>query len=106
MYKNIKILCVCGKGNCRSVGTRICLNNRGYANVIAIGTTNTSMNTLAMLWNWADLILLAKPTHNVFFPLSDKVYTKFTIGEDKWSNPYSKELHKIINEQLDKVGLK
>ena len=106
MDKNLTLLCVCGKGNCRSVGTRFCLNKRGYTNVIAIGVTNTSMNTLAMLWNWADLILLAKPTHNVFFPISDKVYTKFTIGEDKWGNPSNKELHKIVNEQLDKVGLK
>ena len=106
MDKEIKILCVCNQGNCRSVGTRMCLNNRGYTNVIAIGAINTSMNTLAMLWNWADLILLAKPTHKVFFPLSDKVYIKFTIGEDKWGNPYNEELHKIVNEQLDLVGLK
>jgi galactitol-specific phosphotransferase system IIB component len=106
MDKLIKILCVCNKGECRSVGARMCLNERGYTNVIAIGVTNTSMKTLAMLWNWADLILLAKPTHNVFFPISDKVYTKFTIGEDRWQDPYNKELHKIINKKLDLVGLK
>ena len=108
MDKNMKILCVCNKGNCRSVGTRYILNKRGYTNVIAIGGSNTEQSTLKDLYWWADKVLLAKPSHSRFFSMifvPDKIETQFTIGEDNWGNPMSQELHEIINKQLDLVGL-
>ena len=106
MDKTIKILCICNQGNCRSVATRYCLNRRGYTDVIAIGGANTSAQTLADLYIWADLVLLAKPTHSRFLPIDmDKVDIEFTIGEDKWGNPMNKELHEIINKQLDLIKL-
>ena len=69
MAKIIKILCVCDQGNCRSVSTRYCLNKRGYSNVIAIGGSNTEESTLKDLYWWADIVLLAKPSHSRFFSM-------------------------------------
>jgi hypothetical protein len=106
MDKSIKILCICQRGNCRSVGTRYCLNERGYNNVIAIGWRNTSIETLKMLSDWAEIILVAKPYHGDYFSSGKKKVNKeFTIGEDKWGNPMHKDLHRIVNRQLDKIGL-
>ncbi len=104
--KDIKILCVCRQGNSRSVGTRYRLNRRGYGNVIAIGAFNTNQETLKMLCDWADKILLAKPHHGENLPSGkEKIDTEFTIGEDNWNNPMNKELHEIVNKELDKIGL-
>lgn len=105
--RRIKILCVCNKGNCRSVGTRHCLNKRLYNNVISIGATNTSPYTLTMLCEWADKILLAKPYHIDYLPrgFENKVDSNFTIGEDVWNNPLNRKLHELINEKLDSIGL-
>ena len=99
---NKKILCVCQNGNCRSVATRYCLKKRGYKNVIATGWNDTSEETLTMLCEWADTILVAKPYHGDMLPSGkEKIDTVFTIGEDRWLNPLNKELHEIINKQLD-----
>ena|SRR3990167_489141 len=101
-----KILCVCQNGNCRSVATRYCLKKRGYTNVIAIGWNNTSKETLTMLCDWADKILVAKPYHGDMLPSGkEKIDHVFTIGEDTWLNPMNEELHKIINIKLDLIGL-
>ena len=101
-----KILCICQNGNCRSVATRYCLKQRGYRNVIAIGWHNTTDATLKMLGDWADIILVAKPYHAEYLASGrNKVNKQFTIGDDKWNNPMNKELHEIINKQLDLIKL-
>ena len=101
-----KILCVCQNGMCRSVATRYCLKERGYTNVIAIGWNNTSVETLTMLCDWADIILVAKPDHGDMLPSGkEKINQVFTIGDDKWLNPMSKELHEIVNRELDLINL-
>lgn len=108
MNKDTKILCICNKGNCRSVGTRYCLNERGYKNVIAMGGENTTLKTMAMLCRWADIILLAKKTHIRFIPILflHKVVYEYEVGEDVYDhNPMDKKLHKIVRKQLDKIKL-
>ena len=105
MDKHIKILTVCNQGICRSVGTKRQLNRRGYKNVIAIGGANTSGETLMMLCDWADKILLAKPTHMLFLPDGAKVDKRFTIGDDRWANSMNSELREIVKRQLDLIGL-
>jgi hypothetical protein len=99
----MKILCICRNGFSRSVATRICLNKRGYKDVIAVGGEVTSLETMNMLCKWADKILLAKPEHGVFVTNGNegKVDKQFTIGEDMWFHPLSTRMHKVIKEQLD-----
>ena len=107
MNKNIKILTVCHQGNCRSVATRWCLIKRGYRNVISTGCMSTNPETLQMLCDWADKILVAKPKHGKPLPdnAQDKIDKRFTIGEDLWHNPMNKKLQDIANKQLDLIGL-
>lgn len=95
----MKILCVCRKGQVRSVGTKKVLNERGYRDVIAIGGLSVPQETLNMLCKWADVILLAKVTHGKRIDprYTNKINTKFHIGED---------LIPTVKKQLDKVGLK
>ena len=106
MSKEIKILCVCNKGEVRSVATRHCLMKRGYRNVIAIGWYGMTDATLDMLGNWADIILVAKPYHAKYLASGrEKVNKQFTLGEQIWDNPLHPDLHKLVNKQLDLIKL-
>lgn len=107
MSKDIKILCVCRSGNVRSVATKRCLNRRGYKNVIAVGSYVVPEETLEMLTRWADIILLAKPSHGKYIRSVDKekISRKFDIGDDTWGTPVNWKLEEIIENQLDILKL-
>jgi predicted protein tyrosine phosphatase len=107
MNKDIKILCVCQMGNVRSVGTKARLNKRNYNNVIATGSSSTGEETLAMLCEWADVILVAEPDMIEQLPNGhDKVDSNFFIGEDVYGNPLNRTLQELVKTQLDNIGLK
>lgn len=107
--KNIKILCVCQKGCSRSVGTVYRLNRRHFNNVLAVGHQTTSAETLRMLCEWADIILLAEPHMLEHLPLEGlwpKVEHRFTIGPDVWGKAFHPELQEIIKGQLNALGFR
>ena len=105
---DIKILTVCAHGFVRSNATRQRLTRRGFENVIAIGVNNTTQETLKMLCEWADLILIAEPM--MIYQLPEFGYNKvdpnFTIGPDHWHDPFNEDLKAIVIEQIDKLNLK
>ena len=107
MKKTTKILCVCNKGKVRSIATKYCLNRRGYNDVLTVGGEIVSLLTMDMLCKWADVILLAKPSHIDFVTNNNltKINKDFTIGEDTYGTPVNLLLEEIINKQLDKIGL-
>ena len=105
MPKDIKILCVCRKGNVRSVGTKYALNRRGYNNVIATGAYLVTRKTFDMLCKWADVILLAKPNYEERVTTKEKINKGFTIGPDLWGTPVNLQLEEIADKALDNIGL-
>ena len=98
MKKDTKILCVCRSGTYRSVETKRGLNRRGYHNVLSVGGLIVPQDTLDMLCEWADMILLAKHVHGnkIKAEHKNKINPKFYIGSD-WMN--------IVKKQLDLIGL-
>lgn len=101
----MNILTVCQHGNVRSVGTRSILTKLGHRDVIAIGAENTTPETLEMLYDWAELVLVAEPQFAEFLPDDEKVDKNFTIGPDTFGWYGKKELRHIIEEQLKGVDL-
>lgn len=98
------ILCVCDHGNKRSVFTRFLL---AYTNdVLSVGATNNGSETLKMLCEWADVILLADPTIMQKLPhgFSHKIDDRFTIGPDIYPVSISGKLLKIIKAKLTALG--
>ncbi|HZX14985.1 MAG TPA: hypothetical protein VFF49_11375 [Thermodesulfobacteriota bacterium] len=95
----MKILCVCRLGNNRSVWTKRALNDRGYKDVLSVGGLLVSKETLNMLCEWADEILLAKPEHgeNIYHKYHKKINKHFYIGDD---------LETRAKKQLDLIELK
>ena len=94
----MRILCVCRSGIYRSVETKRELNRRGYDDVIAVGGLKVGKETLDMLCNWADTILLAKPIHGkrIKRGYGFKIEKDFYIGSD---------MQGIVKKQLDKIKL-
>jgi len=74
------------------------LNERGYNDVLAVGSDLVSASTLGMLCQWADIILLAKKIHgeNIYPIYKDKINKHFYIGDD---------LEISVKKQLDAIGL-
>jgi hypothetical protein len=105
--KDLKILCVCRSGNVRSVATKYCLNRKFYDDVIAVGCDKVSRETLRMLCEWADLILLAKPDHGkkIGQQFKHKINKGFTIGEDTYGSSVNLKLMEVVEYQLVKIGL-
>lgn len=94
----MRILCVCRSGIYRSVETKRQLNERGYNDVIAVGSSKVKQDTFDILCGWADTILLAKPIHGkrIKDGYRFKIETKFNIGSD---------MREIVKKQLDLIGL-
>lgn len=94
----MKILTVCRAGQCRSVSAKIALANRGH-DVLAIGWEKNTKETMEMLCDWADRIIVMKKEFCDKIPAksADKMIC-FDVGRDVWSNPFHPELrHKIDN---------
>ena len=101
----MNILTVCQMGNVRSVGTKARLIHRGHRDVIAIGATNTSPETLDMLYDWAEVVLLAEPGLAEYLPDDTKVEKKFTIGPDTFRWYGNQQLKEIVDKQLKELDL-
>lgn len=94
----MRILCICRSGLYRSVETKRQLNKMGYNDVIAVGSSTIKKDTLDILCNWADNILLAKPAHGKKIKRCYrwKIDENFYIGDD---------LQETVKKQLKKIKL-
>lgn len=101
----MNILTVCQMGNVRSVGTKAQLIRQGHRDVIAIGATNTSPETLEMLYDWAEVVLVAEPHLAEYLPDDDKVDKKFTLGPDTFGWYGNKQLREKVDKQLSRLEL-
>lgn len=103
----MKILCVCRKGNVRSVATKYALNRRGYKEVLTVGFDMVTPETLNMLCKWADIILVPKITHweKIDKRFTNKIKKGFVIGDDIYGTPVNLKLEEIINKNLDFIDL-
>jgi len=98
----MKILCICNQGNKRSVFTKALLNYDHDA--LAAGIDVNSAETIRLLCNWADKILLAEPATNIPMESLHKVDTRFSIGPDIYPVVITGKLRKIIQAKLIELG--
>lgn len=64
----MKVLCLCQKGNSRSVVLSWLLRKQFGHEVLAAGMTTTSRQTRSMLMEWADRIILVVPRYAHWIP--------------------------------------
>lgn len=95
----MKILCICDQGNNRSVNLSHRLKYWGN-DTIPIGLKNTTIETLTMLFEWADIILCTDNNQEIPIKYIQKRRI-CDIGEDKYPRPLNSDLDKIVKDYLD-----
>jgi hypothetical protein len=102
----MKYLCVCQRGNSRSVSMAYVLKDTlGQSDVLACGIETTSRETFEMLGIWADKIIVAAD-ESVHKRMPDKFLYKvvwFDIGPDVWGNPMNEQLLSIMKQHAQTV---
>lgn len=100
----MRILCVCDEGNSRSPTLASLLRYRGH-DTLAVGASQASDETRAMLADWCDLAILTAPNQRYRFPsLDDDRITVWPI-DDAYPRPFNKELREIVTRFIFQEGL-
>lgn len=100
-----RVVCICRRGQVRSVALRnILIETFGFCNVLSCGWENNSADTVAMLCEWADVILVIGSTSIWPHVPSSRFLHKsyhFNIGADIWGDYRSADLHRIIMPMVE-----
>jgi len=99
------ILCVCAHGNNRSVTMAYILKYVLNFEPLTAGLEYHTQETLKMLYEWADVIIVPEEKLIAMIPEEHKSKIKFyNIGEDVYPRPFNKELlakaRKLMDEDL------
>ncbi len=92
-----KFLCVCQAGIVRSGAMATAIKMDLHQEALQCGVAINSKETIDMLSNWADCIILMTPD---FLKHIDPKHTSkvivFDVGEDRWGNPMDPELYQMV----------
>ena len=96
-----KVLCVCQGGNSRSVACSFLLKYRYGCDALAASWETNSVETLTMLYEWADIIIVmqAEFEERVYLAYRDKVVV-IDVGPDIWFNGLHPDLLKKCDDLL------
>jgi len=95
-----KILTVCEGGNVRSVGLAYALKSNGQDAVAASWRFNTK-ETLAMLYRWADFIVVMQPEMMEHIPNRYKPKLRcIDVGPDRFGSAFHPELQGIFQAHM------
>lgn len=99
----MKILTVCQRGNVRSATVATILKDYGgYLDVIAVGVHTTTPETLSLMTNWANMILIAGQKELCeAFNGTVKLPIYLGIETDYWGTHMHPELVDIAIQALD-----
>lgn len=97
----MKILTVCENGNNRSVHFAHRLKYWGH-DIIPIGVRTNSSETIKMLCEWADIIILTSSEPHIAVPSEyiSKVRL-FDVGPDIYKRPFNPELDTKVKQLLE-----
>lgn len=89
----MKILCVCQRGNKRSVALAYLLKDKYHHDALSAGWQANSNDTLEMLFSWADRIIVLQESivGKIIQQFRSKVIV-FDVGEDRWQSPFEGDL--------------
>lgn len=97
----MNILCVCERGNVRSVTLASLLKDEYDHNAIAAGWRTNGPEPLLSLCHWADLIIVVEDDFRLHIPLDhdDKVVC-CDLGPDRWHVPRHPHLEALLSRWL------
>ena len=93
----MKILCVCQRGNVRASGLAYILKDRDGHDALACGWETNFGETLEMLCEWADKIIVLESYFKNKIPIKNQGKVEiFDVGIDRWGTPTHPELLQIL----------
>jgi hypothetical protein len=102
----MKVLCLCQKGNSRSVVLAWLLRKLFKHETLAAGMVTTSRTTREMLYKWAERIILVVPRYQHWIPdeYRDKLRV-VDVGHDTW-RAHDAELLRRYEPLIDSMDVK
>lgn len=99
----MKVLCICQNGNNRSVFMAYRLKRFGHE-ALAAGWNKLSEQTLHMLCDWADKIIIMEGQFygHIPLPYRNKVIAA-DVGPDEWGPQWHSELRKRVYAAYDRL---
>lgn len=98
-----RVLTLCRWGLVRSVALRRVLIDELGVDCLAAGIQKNSRETLRLLSDWADVIVLSS-RHLLEIEQAEELppgkLWVLDLGGDRWQNPRHQELHKLCHEHL------
>ena len=102
----MKILCICARGNSRSVALSWILKDHLHLDALAMGLEANSEETKEMLYKWADRIILVDKNFLDFIPEQYRAKLKiFDVGGDRFFRGFEPELLQMYVDYINKEGL-
>lgn len=105
----MRALAVCAYGNVRSGCLSRQLKDWYFQDALAAGLVANTPETLKMLFEWADVILLTDtsldPKNYVHSDVGKEKMYNFDVGKDRWGNPIDPELIQIMTDKIEQSGL-
>jgi predicted protein tyrosine phosphatase len=102
----MKILCICARGNSRSVALGWILKDHLGHDAIAMGIEVASPETQNMLFDWAEKIILVDKTFENKIPNKYKNKLKiWDVGGDRFFRGFEPELLNMYTNYLNTEGL-
>lgn len=101
-----KILTMCAGGNVRSVGLKYLLKYKYGHESLACGQDANSTETIDMLCNWADYVIVLTEDYKKFVP--EKYKEKllcYDVGADRFGYAFHPELMSLCEKMIVEHGL-
>lgn len=94
----MKFLCVCEGGTVRSVSLAWVLKYEFNQDAIAASWLKNSQETLDLLAQWADKIVVLQPKFSSKFGSFKEKLLTVDVGPDIWMNPLHPKLMEIVRK--------
>lgn len=97
---------MCAGGNVRSVGLKYLLKYKYGHESLACGQDANSSETIEILCNWADYVIVLTEEYSKFIP--EKYKTKllcYNVGVDRFGCAFHPELLDILDRMIIEHGL-
>lgn len=103
MGQTVKVLCLCQKGNSRSVALAFLLKKEYHVDALAMGLRTAGPETQEMLFRWCDWMILTSTRYLALIPEPYRHKLKvWHVGTDRFFKGYDPELmdlfHRFLSE--------
>lgn len=103
LNEQTKILCCCSGGKVRSIGAKFVLEDvYGFKNILTAGLDKTHPETLNMLFDWAEVILIVGET-DLMNKISNPKAIHLDVGVDRFGCYNNADLYKLLRQMIRKL---